>query len=79
MTDGPLEAPPGMSPPAVLQPVSVQRVVLPSRRRRLVLLAAAGGIGALLAYVAPPVRAGQGALLLAVVALVTGLSSLWSP
>ena len=61
--------------------VTEQRgVVLPSRRRRLALFAAFALTGASAAYLMPSAVAwGQAATGVALLAIVAGLSALWSP
>ena len=58
----------------------MQQVLLPTLRRRLVLLSVTGLIGAALGYLLPDLAAwANGIVLVGVLALMAGISGLWSP
>jgi len=56
------------------------QVVMPTRRRRIALLILASLLGALLAYSIPMLAGWKGGVLVVfAIALVAGVSALWSP
>lgn len=63
-----------------LETIEQCQVVLPPRRKRLVVLAFSGLLGVLTAYtLAPVVSWAQGEMVIMLLALMAGISALWSP
>jgi hypothetical protein len=63
-----------------LETLEQRQVILPPLQRRIIILVCAGLLGVFVAHLfAPLVRFGNGELVISLLALMAGVSALWSP